>query len=107
MLDMGSYQNGIDAIICESFQYRPHLPKANLTPVEVIGVVKEWCRQNSVKYFPQTPAMGKGFYTDDRLKERQLYKVGKPHANDAMRHLMFFMNFNKRRGEVMPTSKTP
>ena len=81
-------------IICESFQYR-QLPKAVLTPVEVIGVVKEWARQNEVEVIFQTPAQGKFYFSDTRLKAMGLWKPGKPHAMDAMRHLLYFLGFGQ------------
>jgi hypothetical protein len=100
MLDTGAFQRGIDVVIYESFQYRPHMPKVNLTPVEVIGVVKEWCRQNKVQCVGQTPAQGKAFWTDERLQKMHLYKPGKPHANDATRHLLYYMYFGKGKGVI-------
>lgn len=77
-------------MVYESFQFRSGLPKAVLTPVEVIGVVKEWARQKDWALVSQTPAEGKFFFTDDRLKAMQLWKPGKPHAMDALRHLLYF-----------------
>lgn len=83
----------IDLLIVERFTYRSNLPKADLTPVEVIGVIKEWSRQNHVDIVWQTPAQGKFYFTDDRLKEMELYRVGQPHANDATRHLLYYLGF--------------
>ena len=79
-------------VIYETFTFR-QIPKADLTPVEVIGVIKEWARQKEVPLVPQSPAEGKGFFSDDKLKVLQLYRPGHPHANDAMRHLLFYLSF--------------
>jgi len=100
MLDSGSLMRGIDYVVCESFQYRPHIPKVDLTPVEVIGVVKEWCRQNKVTLIMQTPAQAKAFWNDDRLKQFRVYKTNMPHANDAMRHLFYATYFGRLKGVV-------
>jgi len=86
----------IDLLGYESFQYRNNLPRADLTPVENIGVIQEWARQHHVETYSQVPgqAVGKqAFFTDDRLKVLGLYKPGKKHANDAMRHLLYYLSF--------------
>jgi len=80
-------------LVVESFKHR-QLPKIDYTPVEVIGVVKEWARQNDVNITWQTPSQAKFFWTDERLKDYTLYRPGKPHANDAMRHLLYYLNFH-------------
>lgn len=87
-----------ELLIVESFQYRSHLPKVDLTPVEVIGVVKEWAVQNEVPIVWQTPAQAKFYFTNERLKELHLHYKGHPHANDAMRHLLYYLNFVLRKG---------
>lgn len=93
----------ITRLVVERFQYRPHLPKVHLSPVEVIGVVKEWARQHEVDITWQTPAEGKFYYTDKRLKELDVYTPGKPHANDAMRHLWYFigLGYGSKHKEVL------
>jgi len=80
-----------DVIVCESFQYRPKLDKAVLSPVEVIGVIKLWCHNNKVKLQFQTPGQ-RMWWDDNKLKRMQVYKPNKPHANDAMRHLLTYLN---------------
>jgi len=91
-------------IICESFQHR-QLPKVDLSPVEVIGVVKEWARQNSVEIVWQTAAQGKAFWDNNRLAALDLLRKPQTtwrHANDAMRHILWYLGFGKgiRIGEV-------
>lgn len=76
-------------IVYESFAYR-RLPKAVLTPVEVIGIIKEFGRQYKVRLVAQTPAQGKFYWTDDKLKARGLWTPGKKHAMDALRHLLTY-----------------
>lgn len=89
------FNKPITRLVYESFKLREANPHAvNLTPVEVIGVIKLAARIHKIKLVPQTPSEGKGFWSDDRLKEFQLYKAGKPHANDAMRHLLHYLHFN-------------
>lgn len=80
-------------IVYERFDYRTGQPYADLTPVEVIGVIKEWYRQHRLiwigKLIKQRP-IDKFFFTNERIKERKLWTPGKPHAMDALRHLLYF-----------------
>lgn len=84
-----------DAIVMERFIAYPR-PKMDLTPVEVIGVIKEWCRQRDASLIQQTASQVKAFYTDDRLKNEGRFEKGMPHANDAMRHLMYYLTFKEK-----------
>lgn len=81
-------------IVCESFLFRQKI-KIDFTPVEVIGVVKLFCYQSGIELVMQTPSQAKHFFTDDRLKERGLYQAGQPHANDATRHMLYYLEFGK------------
>ncbi len=81
-----------DVIVCERFLHVQRT-KVDYTPVEVIGVVKEWCRQHpKTKLNFQTPAE-RMFFTDDRLREYGMYFKGKRHANDAARHYLYWRHF--------------
>lgn len=88
-----SYQP--DTIVYERFDYRPHQPAADLYPVELIGVIKLYCQRNGVKAIPQKQLKGhRGFWTDDKLKALDLYKVGEQgHSNDATRQMLYYLTF--------------
>lgn len=83
-------------MVLERFQSRPK-PYADANPVEVIGVIKEFARQHGLPLVWQTPEQGKHFFSNDRLKERDVWLPGAPHAQDAARHLLYFLSFNKER----------
>lgn len=80
-----------DVIVFETFDYRPRLDKANLVPVEVIGVIKIWAASHDIPLKPQHPGQ-RMWWSDEKLKRSRLYRPGKPHANDAMRHLLTYLN---------------
>lgn len=80
-----------DTVVCESFQYRPALDKAVLEPVEVIGAVKVWCYRYQVRLVFQTPS-SRMWWTNEKLKRMNVYRKANPHANDAMRHLLNYLN---------------
>lgn len=94
-------------IIYERFDYRRHKTHADLTPVEVIGVIKEFARQTliwkpSLLVYDQFPSQAKSFWTDDRLKEFSMYYSGQEHARDAARHYLYWSYFGegKRYAEI-------
>lgn len=78
-----------DIIICESFV---HTQRTNVdyTPVEFIGLTKWFASRRNVALEFQTPAYGKAFFDNDKLKHMRIYLPGKPHAMDALRHLLQF-----------------
>jgi hypothetical protein len=87
-----------DVIIYERFMYqRRELTRGvtlNLDAVEYIGVVKLWYSQHvNVELVCQTPHQAKMFWDDEKLKTVGLYITGAPHANDATRHLLYYLTF--------------
>jgi len=81
-----------DIIVCESFVYQRR-DKVDLSPVEMIGVVKLYCERGGVPYHEQTPSQAKKFWDDKKIKTCGLWVPGHPHAVDAIRHLLYFMTF--------------
>lgn len=86
-------------ILCESFQYvqfkskewdRDSKSKVELISCEYIGVVNLFARINHTQTVFQTPSEAKKFVSDDKLKALGLYQPGKPHSNDATRHLIYW-----------------
>lgn len=77
-------------IVCESFVHT-HRTGVDYTPVEMIGLVKWHAQKRGILLVLQTPAYGKAFFSDDKLKKIHAYKAGMPHAMDALRHLHQFM----------------
>lgn len=77
-------------IICESFQYR-RLPKVDLTAVEIIGALKFYAELYMFPGLHFQPPGTKTMMDNDKLKALEMYSKGKPHANDAMRHLLNFV----------------
>ncbi len=81
-----------DIIVCESFVYQRR-DKVDLSPVEMIGVVKLYCERNGTPYKEQTPSQAKKFWEDKKIRTVGLWVPGHPHAVDATRHLLYFMTF--------------
>lgn len=83
-----------DAVVYERFLYQRR-DKVDLTPVEVIGVIKLWCILNNKRAYEQTPAQAKNLITDDKLKKSGLWKPSLKHAMDAQRHLLYHLIVTK------------
>ena len=85
---------GVDRkfVVIERFDYRnTSRSRVRLDSREYIGTVKGWCRRRGIPLFMQTAAQAKGFVPDQALKDANLYTKAFRHANDGMRHLIFFV----------------
>lgn len=83
-----------DVLICEDFEYRNRARAGlDLTPPRLIGVVKLFTQSSDTKLILQKAAVGKGHYSDTRLKSIDLYRRGTPHGRDALRHLLHWLTF--------------
>jgi len=86
-------------IVCERFEYRMHLEKADLFSRELIGVVSLYVQErDDVQLYMQMPreVLGKtNYFSNEKLKETRVFRPGKPHANDAMRHLLYWYTFKQ------------
>lgn len=108
-------------VICESFDYRPvgkykfgnsrAIPKVDLTPREVIGILKLACAQAGREIVFQKPAIVNGdketdpdgakvFWTDLKVKQLGLYKPGHVHEMDAVKHLLHYRAFTLEEQEL-------
>ncbi len=89
-----------DIIVMEDFEFRgghqKSATKIEYFPLQLIGVARLYSLTETTgkcQIFLQKPGQGKGYYTDIMLKNRELYKRGKPHAMDASRHLLQWATF--------------
>lgn len=78
----------LDFIICENFELREGIYGADLTPVYIIGALEALYPTVPIIY--QAPYQ-KPLVDDDRLKKLGLYEPGKPHRNDAVRHMVIYL----------------
>lgn len=86
-----------DVVVIEDYRvYKwktdSHAWAALHTP-KLIGVVEYFCYINKIPLTKQSAQVGKGFCTDERLKEWGLYQVAMRHANDAIRHACQYLMF--------------
>lgn len=83
-------------VIYEDFSYR-NASRAglDLTPVKLIGIIEYFREQFEpfVGFHVQSAATGKAFWSDDKLKKKDIYAKGKKHGRDATRHLMQWLAF--------------
>lgn len=79
-----------DILVMEKF-VMTHRDKTDFTAIEYIGLGRWFAQCRRIPFVLQTPGLGKGYFTNDKLKRLGVYQPGKPHAMDAMRHLYQFM----------------
>lgn len=108
---MGLMQTDHFIIVCESFEYRNRLPKAELISRNYIGVVELFAKRRMQRtgqlLVMQTASMGKvrktGFVKDRNLKRLGLWSPGHPHAMDGYGHVLYYMinNGNILKNELL------
>ena len=86
-----------DVIVFEQFRLYPHkasvLAGSSLEPVQVIGILKYIAHEYSIPMFCTSAANAKKCYTDSKLKEHNLWVTGKQHTRDAIRHVLYYVDF--------------
>lgn len=80
-----------NVIIYERFLFQNRKQKVVLDSCEHIGIAKLYSQLTGKALAPQTAASAKNVWTDDKLKRLCLWEKGKPHAMDAVRHLLYFV----------------
>lgn len=83
-----------DYTVCESFEFRQAKQTGvELYPVELIGILKlnRYFKSDSL-YFQQAHIQGKktAYFSDQRLKEMELYRKGVEHGRSAVKHLLYW-----------------
>jgi hypothetical protein len=68
---------------------------------QLIGVIRFLCRKRSIPVLFQGANQAKAFSTDKRLKQWGFLLANKPHANDAIRHGIYYVFFG-RKGKATP-----
>lgn len=71
---------------------------AELHTPRLIGALEYYLYTQSIPLIKQSAQVGKGFCTDDRLKEWGFYSPAKRHAMDAIRHACQFLMFGAKIG---------
>lgn len=88
---------GALTVITEGFEFRQGTQQRRgleLISREYIGVMKLTCNQNGVPLIQQKPAHALSFMDDEKLKrcgELRTPLHENRHANDALRHLLFYL----------------
>lgn len=85
----------VDLVICED--YRVYEWKAmqhsnsRVDTLRKIGMIEYLCDSIDIPLVLQSASEGKSFVSDYRLKQWGMFKSGKPHANDAIRHVAHYL----------------
>lgn len=76
-----------------------------LSPVRITAKLELLLWRDEKRWWRQMPALAMSTITDDHLKETLLYQPGKPHANDATRHLLTYtrmlLKHPERHGQII------
>lgn len=75
---------------------------SDVPTLRLIGFIQCLAALNCKRIEFQTAATGKSFMTDDRLKKYKMYQTNRRHANDAIRHCLSYLMFNRNRNKNAP-----
>lgn len=73
-------------------KFKEHVGSEVIT-IQNIGVIRVFADQWKARTFRQTAGMAKSFATDAKLRRWGLYQTGWRHANDAIRHGVYWHLF--------------
>jgi hypothetical protein len=82
-----------DFIVLEGWQNRGR--HARVVSPEYIGVVRLYVESYRVPHVLQWPEQ-KEWWTNDKLHAIGLYEPGMPHAMDALRHILYWVTFERK-----------
>jgi hypothetical protein len=84
---------GAFPLVLEDFVLRVNTASRDLlSPVRVNAAIEERMKPLTlVRVYKQMPSEAKGTVTNDRLRRWGMYRRGKPHSRDALRHGVHFL----------------
>lgn len=74
--------------------------RSDFPEVKIIGQIELIASISNIPTFKQNASIVKNFYTDDKLKALNLWIRGNKHARDAIRHVLYFYDFNRHKVEL-------
>lgn len=89
---LGNQRVATTIVVCERFDNRHNEKNIDPAPIEVIGIIKEWCEENDITLVMQSVGNAKHFVKDINLKRLGMWHGKKwKHAMDGFRHLVYYM----------------
>lgn len=86
-------------IVCEDYKVYAHKLEqhtfSSVPTLRIIGMIEYWAWKNNVPIHYQMAMQAKGFCTDDKLKKWELWQKGQRHSRDAIRHICYFLTFER------------
>lgn len=86
-------------IVMENYRIYAHRAAqhvgSDVPTVQYIGAVKLAAEMADIPVHLQMAYQAKGFVTDARLQQLGLYQEGRRHANDAVRHAVYYFLFGR------------
>jgi len=90
-----------DIVIAEAFDYRNRARSGlELYSRNLLGVTEAWCESSNTKLTEPSAGYGLGFFDNAKLERLGIYRAGLPHAMDATRHLLQWMQYGEGRKYV-------
>lgn len=68
---------------------------SDIPTLQLIGAMRYICEKKNIPCHLQSAQVAKGFATDEKLRGWDLWQTSARHANDAIRHAVYFLLCNK------------
>lgn len=95
------WPSGVEHIVYEEYRIRGSKAKqhvgSEVVTIQHIGVIRATADQLGIPLVKQSAGMAKGFASDEKLRRWGLYQTNKRHANDAIRHGVYWHLFGFRK----------
>lgn len=85
-------------------RFKEHVGSEVIT-IQHIGAIKVVADELNIPLTKQTAGMAKGFATDTKLRHWGLYQKGMRHANDAIRHGIYYLLYGSERHDPRSTQE--
>lgn len=95
------WPDGLERIVYEEYRVRGNKAQEHIgsevVTIQHIGAIKVVANELGLKLVKQSAGMAKGFASDRKLRAWGLYQTGLRHANDSIRHGVYWHLFSYRK----------
>jgi hypothetical protein len=94
-----------DFIVYEDYRVYAHKLErhsySQVHTIRLIGAIEVFCQMNHISTHKQMAVTAKGFVTDEKLEQWDMWKPAMKHARDAIRHGCYFLLFYKKGQDII------
>lgn len=97
VINSATFNTGLDQIVYEEYRIRGNKAQQHIgsevVTIQHIGAIRATADRLGIPVAKQAAGLAKGFASDEKLRQWGLFQRGKRHANDAIRHGVYWHLF--------------